>query len=100
MVIQMADRTVAYPRGIMENILVKVDNLYFPVDFVIMDMEEDRKVPIILWRPFLATSHALIDMARGKLTLRVGEEEANFSLEDTMKYSYDEDSCLRVDTVV
>jgi len=71
MVIQMADRTVAYLRGIMENILVKVDNLYFPVDFVIMDMEEDRKVPIILGRPFLVTSHALIDMARGKLTLRV-----------------------------
>ena len=99
MTIQMVDRSVAYPRGIVDNILVKVDNLYFPVDFVVMDMEEDRKVPIILGRSFLATSHALIDMAKGKLTLRVGEEEANFSLDDAMHCPSDEDSCLRVDVV-
>jgi hypothetical protein len=99
MTIQMADRSVAYPRGIVENILIKVDNLYFPVDFVIMDMEEDRKVPIILGRSFLATSHALIDMAKGRLTLRVGEEEANFSLDEAMKFPGDEDACLRMDIV-
>jgi hypothetical protein len=54
--LQLADRSVKYPRGIMENILVKVDKFVFPVDFVILDMDEDEKVPLILVHPFLATS--------------------------------------------
>ncbi|XP_042027804.1 uncharacterized protein LOC121774949 [Salvia splendens] len=51
--LQMADRSVSYPRGIVEDILVKVNNFIFPVDFVVLDMEEDRHVPLILGRPFL-----------------------------------------------
>ena len=53
--LQMADRSIALPRGILEDVLVKVDKFIFPVDFVVLDMEEDREVPIILGRPFLAT---------------------------------------------
>ena len=53
--LHMADRFIAFPQGILEDVLVKIDKFIFPVDFVILDMEEDREVPIILGRPFLAT---------------------------------------------
>ncbi|XP_076943717.1 uncharacterized protein LOC143614056 [Bidens hawaiensis] len=57
----LADRSVKYPRGIIENLLVKVDKFVFSVDFVVLDMEADEKVPIILGCPFLHTAKALID---------------------------------------
>ncbi|XP_075492457.1 uncharacterized protein LOC142530508 [Primulina tabacum] len=53
--LQLADRSIKYPRGVVEDVLVKVDKFIFPVDFVVLDMEEDREIPIILGRPFFAT---------------------------------------------
>lgn len=50
--LQMADRSLTYPRGVIEDVLVKVDKFFFPTDFVVLDMEEDREIPIILGRPF------------------------------------------------
>ncbi|XP_048229266.1 uncharacterized protein LOC125369910 [Ricinus communis] len=70
MSIQLAYRTVKYPRGIVEDVLVKVDKFIFPVDFVVMDMEGESSVPLILGRPFLATSRAVVDVCDGKLQLR------------------------------
>ncbi|XP_027348020.1 uncharacterized protein LOC113859445 [Abrus precatorius] len=61
MSIQLADRSVQYPRDIIEDVLVKVENLIFPVDFVILDMDEDTEVPLILGLPFLATAKVIID---------------------------------------
>ncbi|XP_041995764.1 uncharacterized protein LOC121745890 [Salvia splendens] len=58
----MADRTVSYPKGIVEDILVKVGEFIFPADFVVLDMEEYRHVPLLLGKPFLATGRALIDV--------------------------------------
>ncbi|CAH9088199.1 unnamed protein product [Cuscuta epithymum] len=56
MCIQLADRSVKYPKGIIEDVLVKVDKFIIPVDFVILDMNRDREVPLILGRPFLANA--------------------------------------------
>ncbi|XP_027347997.1 uncharacterized protein LOC113859415 [Abrus precatorius] len=70
MSIQLADRSIKYPRGIIEDVLVKVDKFIFSVDFVILDMDEDTNVPLILGRPFLATAGAIIDVRDGKLILR------------------------------
>ncbi|KAI3819412.1 hypothetical protein L1987_13246 [Smallanthus sonchifolius] len=78
MSISLADRSVKYPRGIMENLLVKVGKFVFPVDFVILDMEVEDRVPHILGRPFLRTAKAMIDVFDGKLTLRVGDESIIF----------------------
>ena len=78
--LQMADRTMAKPEGVIEDVLVKVGKFVFPVDFIILDIEEDSQVPMLLGRPFLATEAALIDMQKGVLTLRVGEEAADFNL--------------------
>ena len=58
----MADRSITYPREIVEDVLVKVDKFIFPVDFIVLDMEEDYEVSIILGRPFLATGRAMIDV--------------------------------------
>ncbi|GJZ65462.1 retrovirus-related pol polyprotein from transposon TNT 1-94 [Tanacetum coccineum] len=60
--IEMADRSMQSPKGIKENVLVKISNFIFSVDFVILDIMEDENVPIILGRPMLATAHAKIDV--------------------------------------
>ena len=83
--LQMADRTLAKPEGIIEDVLVKVGKFFFPADFIILDMEEDSQVPLLLGRPFLATGAALIDMHKGILTLRVGEETVDFNLIRSLK---------------
>ncbi|XP_027348121.1 uncharacterized protein LOC113859587 [Abrus precatorius] len=82
MSIQLADRSIKYPRCIIEDVLVKVDKFIFPVDFVILDMDEDIDVPLILGRPFLATAGAIIDVRDGKLILRVGDEKITFKIPD------------------
>ncbi|GJV28346.1 hypothetical protein Tco_1384794 [Tanacetum coccineum] len=75
--VELADRTVKYPKGIAENVLVGIGKFVFPVDFIILDMPEDIKVPLILRRPFLSTAHAKIVFKR-KITLRVREERIIF----------------------
>ncbi|KAI3716246.1 hypothetical protein L6452_23455 [Arctium lappa] len=60
--LQLADRSLAYPKGKIEDILVKVDKFIFPADFLVLDYETDKDVPIILGRPFLATGRTLIDV--------------------------------------
>ncbi|GJU83268.1 DNA-directed DNA polymerase [Tanacetum coccineum] len=61
MSLELEDRSIQYPRGIIENVLIKVDKFILPIDFVILDMPEDYRIPIILGRPFLATARAMID---------------------------------------
>ena len=83
--LQMADRTMVKPEGIIEDVLVKVGKFVFPVDFIILDIEEVSQVALLLGRPFLATGAALIDMQKGVLTLRVGEEAADFNPLQSLK---------------
>ncbi|GJR53224.1 putative reverse transcriptase domain-containing protein [Tanacetum coccineum] len=73
--VELADRTVKYPKGIAKNVIGK---FVFPVDFKILDMLEDIKVPLILERSFLSTAHAKIDVFKRNITLRVGEEKIIF----------------------
>ncbi|KAM1579695.1 hypothetical protein ACFX1Z_041107 [Malus domestica] len=60
--LQLADRSVTYPLGILEDMIIKVDKFYLPADFIVLDMEEDKEVPLILGRPFMATARILIDV--------------------------------------
>ncbi|GJY24636.1 putative reverse transcriptase domain-containing protein [Tanacetum coccineum] len=76
--IELADRIIKHPRGIAENMLVRIGKFIFPIDFVILDIPEDDDVPLILRRPFLFTVHAKIDVFKRKFTLRVGEEKLVF----------------------
>ncbi|GJY66676.1 reverse transcriptase domain-containing protein [Tanacetum coccineum] len=66
------------PIGIAENLLVKVGKFTFPVDFVILEMEEDAKVPLILGRPFLHTIDVVIRVKQKQLNLGVGSEQEEF----------------------
>ncbi|XP_050902812.1 uncharacterized protein LOC127115272 [Lathyrus oleraceus] len=61
--------------GIAEDVLVTIEDLSFPVDFVILDIPEDEETPIILGRPFMKTSRCNLDMDQGTLTLNVYDEE-------------------------
>ncbi|GJR45462.1 ribonuclease H-like domain-containing protein [Tanacetum coccineum] len=76
--IELADRTIKQPRGIAENVLVRIGKFVFPIDFIILDIPEDDDVPLILGRPFLSTVHSKIDVYKRKITLRVGEENFVF----------------------
>ena len=70
---QLADRSVKIPRGIVEDLLIKVDKFYFPVDFIVLDMEPVQvigsEIPVILGRPFLATANALINCRSGVMKI-------------------------------
>ncbi|KAI3450351.1 hypothetical protein Pfo_007016 [Paulownia fortunei] len=78
--LQLVDRSLTYPRGVVEDVLVKVDKFIFPADFVVLDMKEDQKIRLILGRLFLATGCALIDVQRNELTLRVNEDKVIFNI--------------------
>ena len=74
--LSLADRSVKIPKGIVEDVLVKVDKFYYPVDFVVLDTEPiengPNHVPIILGRPFLATANAIINCRKGVMQLTFG----------------------------
>ena len=90
--LSLADRSVKIPKGIVEDVLVKIDNFYYPVDFVVLDTalssNEPNHVPIILGRPFLATANAIINCRNGIMQLTFGDMtlELNiFNLNDNPK---------------
>ncbi|GJW62437.1 hypothetical protein Tco_0111772 [Tanacetum coccineum] len=75
--VELADRTVKYPKGIAKNVLVRIGKFTFPVDFIILDMPKDIKVTLILGRPFLSTAHAKIDVYKRKITLRLRRNQGD-----------------------
>ena len=97
--LQLADRSFTYPKGIVEDVLVKVDKFIFPADFIVLDFEEDKNIPIILGRPFLATGRALIDVQKGELTMRVQDEAVTFKVFNAIEDASRQDECFGVDAV-
>ncbi|XP_016455043.1 uncharacterized protein LOC107779188 [Nicotiana tabacum] len=80
MLLQLADRTVKRPSGILDDVLIQVGKFVFPANFVILDYKVDEEIPIILGRPFLATGRALIDCETGELKMRLNDEEIIFNV--------------------
>ncbi|XP_074266792.1 uncharacterized protein LOC141590079 [Silene latifolia] len=95
--LQMTDRSVRRPLDILEDVPVKVGKFFIPVDFIVLDIAEDAETPIILGRPFLCTSGAIIDVKQGRLTLAVGGDAIIFSLPGTLARPMIEDTCYSVD---
>ncbi|GJW87631.1 reverse transcriptase domain-containing protein [Tanacetum coccineum] len=91
MSVRLTDRSFQYPLGIAENTLVEVGKFTFLVDFIILEIEEDSKVPFILGRPFLHTADAVIRVKQKQLNLGVGTGRMIFNIESTMKHSYSND---------
>ncbi|GJS25956.1 reverse transcriptase domain-containing protein [Tanacetum coccineum] len=86
MTLELADRSITLPKGVVEDIFVKVGNFHFPTDFVVVDFEADPRVPLILGRSFLRTSRALIDVYEGELVLRDKNEQITFHVDGTSKH--------------
>ncbi|GJV71479.1 reverse transcriptase domain-containing protein [Tanacetum coccineum] len=87
MTLELANRSVAYPVGIAEDVFVQVGKFTFPADFVVVEYDVDR-VPLIFKRPFLSTIRALVDVYGEGLNLRVGDEKLVFNVESTSKYPH------------
>ncbi|GJS84440.1 reverse transcriptase domain-containing protein [Tanacetum coccineum] len=101
MTLELADRSITHPKGLTEDVYVKVGKFHFPTDFVIVDFEADPRVPLILGRSFLTTGRALIDVYGEEITLRVDNEAVTFNINQTTRYSssYDEVSIKRIDII-
>ncbi|GJU68394.1 reverse transcriptase domain-containing protein [Tanacetum coccineum] len=100
MTLELADRSITYPKGLAEDVFVKVGKFHFPTDFVVVDFEADPRVPLILGRSFLRTGRALIDVYGEEITLRVDNEAATFNLDQTTRYSSTKDkSENRIDII-
>ncbi|WJX14409.1 hypothetical protein P8452_04679 [Trifolium repens] len=98
MQITLADRSITHPYGILQDVLVRCAEFVFPVDFVILDMDECVDTPVLLGRPFLATGRALIDVAMGELMLRLEEESVSFKVFEGMEpYKKEKPRCFQVE---
>ena len=83
----------------IKNVLFKIDKFTFLVDFIVLDTEEDKDIPIILNRPFLSTRRTLIDVQKGELTMRVQDEQVTFNVFKALKFPSEADYCFKIDTV-
>ncbi|GKB77388.1 reverse transcriptase domain-containing protein, partial [Tanacetum coccineum] len=99
MTLELADRSVAHPKGVAEDVFVKVGKFYFPADFVVVDYDVDPRVPLILGRPFLRTARALIDVYGEELTLRVDDEAITFKVGQTSRYSRSYETVNQVNVI-
>ncbi|GJS57852.1 reverse transcriptase domain-containing protein [Tanacetum coccineum] len=100
MTLELADRSITYPKGLAEDVFVKVRKFHFPTDFVVVDFEADPRVPLILGRSFLRTGRALIDVYGEEITLRVNNEAVTFNLDQTTRYSSTNDKLVnRIDII-
>ncbi|GKC25381.1 reverse transcriptase domain-containing protein, partial [Tanacetum coccineum] len=93
MTLELATRTIAYPAGIAEDVFVQVEKFTFLADFVVVD----PRVPLISGRPFLRTTHALVDVHGKKLTLQFGDEELVFNVENSDFLLEETDAFLSLD---
>ena len=83
----------------IKDVLVKVDKFIFPTDFIVLDMEEDKEIPIILGRPFLATGRVMTDVQRRELKLRVQDDEVKFNVIEAVRHPVESDTCFMIETV-
>ncbi|KAL1555248.1 hypothetical protein AAHA92_15714 [Salvia divinorum] len=82
--IRLSDNITTQAVGIVEDVLVKIDDFIFPADFFVLDMDVDKDMPLILGRNFLATCKALIDVGRGEITLSVSHSKSTYQIERAM----------------
>ncbi|XP_070005944.1 uncharacterized protein [Nicotiana sylvestris] len=97
--LQMADRSIKRPVGIVDDVLVKVGKFHLPTDFVILDCVVEKEIPIILGRPFLDTGRALMDSEWNEIKFSVNDEEVTFQSSKGMKLPLEYESILVIDVV-
>nr|GFB90817.1 reverse transcriptase domain-containing protein [Tanacetum cinerariifolium] len=87
MTLELSNRSITRPKGVAEDVFVKVGKFHFLTDFVVVDFEANPRVPLILGRSFLRTGHALIDVYGEEITLWVNDEAVTFNLNQTTRNS-------------
>nr|GEU91955.1 reverse transcriptase domain-containing protein [Tanacetum cinerariifolium] len=98
--VRLADRSFQHPIRIAKNMCIEVGKFTFPIDFVILEMEEDSKVPLIFGRPFLHTTDAVIQVKHTQLNLGVGTKRITFLIDSIIKHSYsNDDTCFSIDVI-
>ena len=85
MTLKLVNRSTIFPVRFVEDIPVKIEGIYIPADFMIVDIEEDPDVPILIGRPFLTTAGSIIDVKHGRIVFQVYDEMVGFELENVMK---------------
>ncbi|XP_026450283.1 uncharacterized protein LOC113350376 [Papaver somniferum] len=101
-VIQLADRSNTYPKGVIEDVLVQVNQLIFPADFYVLDMmDEDSpsSTPLLLGIPFMRTARTKIEVFKGALTMEFDDEIISFNIFEAMRYPSDVHSCFSIDII-
>nr|GEX14166.1 DNA-directed DNA polymerase [Tanacetum cinerariifolium] len=101
MTLELADRSITRPKGVAEDIFVKVGKFHFPTDCIVVDFEADPRVPLIFRRSFLRTGRALIDVYGEEITIRVNDKVVTFNLNQTRRYysTYDDLSVNQIDII-
>ncbi|CAL9024789.1 unnamed protein product, partial [Prunus brigantina] len=95
-----ADRSNAYPKGVLEDVLVQVNHLIFPADFYVLEMEDSAHstpLPILLGRPFMKTARTKIDVFKGTLTMEFDGDIIDFNISEAIRYPIDDHSCFSID---
>jgi hypothetical protein len=87
MCLELGDNSIRYPLGIAEDVPVKVGHHFIPVDFVVLEMGEREKPPLILGRPFLKTVGATIDVGKGELNFDINSENSSFKFRPCLEVS-------------
>ncbi|XP_016167073.1 uncharacterized protein LOC107609583 [Arachis ipaensis] len=97
--LQLANGSIKFPSGVVEDMIVKVGPFAFPTDFVVLDMEEHKNASIILGRPFLATGRTLIEVQKGEVTLRVDQDEFVLNAIKAMQHPDTPEEYMRIDVI-
>ncbi|KAM1743399.1 hypothetical protein ACFX12_013293 [Malus domestica] len=98
-IIQLADRSNAYPKGVVEDVLVQVNHLIFPADFYVLEMDESDhapSLPILLGRPFMKTAQTKIDVAKGLVTMAFGGDMISFKISESIETPNVVHSCCAI----
>ncbi|XP_026436686.1 uncharacterized protein LOC113334710 [Papaver somniferum] len=101
-IIQLAVRSTTYPKGVVEDVLVQVNELIFPADFYVLDMRDEDSpscTPLLLGRLFMRTSRTKIDVFKGTISMEFDGEPISFNIFEAMRYPSDVHSCFSVDVI-
>ncbi|KAM1063629.1 hypothetical protein ACFX2A_028371 [Malus domestica] len=101
-IIQLADQSNAYPKGVLEDVLVQVDHLIFPADVYVLDMEDSghsSPSSLLLGRPFMKMAQTKIDVAKGAVTMAFGGDMINFKISESVEKTNDVHFCCAINVI-
>jgi hypothetical protein len=102
-ILQLADRSIKKPRGVIEDVIIKVDKFFFPVDFIVLDTEPiphlERLIPVILGLPFLAIANACINCQTGVMEISFGNMKVRLNIFNAFQHAPDQNECFFVDHI-